>query len=980
MTSAGHVLRPYIRSQWRAVTGAGLSAVVLALTDLARPWPLKLVIDYIVLGHQSQFTVGSSELLILAGIAGFVLAIAVVAAVAENLSNLWLQQAGERISHDMRVSLYDHLQRLSLGFHERRQKGDLVTRVTGDANAVGDLFSSSLGNVVQASVLLLGMLTVTIILDPVLALVWLAVVPFLAVVAFGFRRRIKAAARRQRSEEGAIASVANEALSAMAVVKAFGSESFERQRVHERSERRMHIGIETSRLQVRFNNLIGILSAFGTASVIVLGVFRVAAGAITPGDLVVFVSYAKKADSPLRHLARESVKIASSMARVERIAEILTADEMLREAPNAYDGGRAAGEIVFERTSFGYGAERPALEDVSLRIPAGSRVAVIGPSGAGKSTLGALIARLYDPTAGRVLIDGRDVSACSHAWLRRQVGVLLQDTVLFTGSVEENIRYGSQASSDAVVEAAKVAVADDFLSRLPDAYGTPLGPQGVGLSGGQRQRIGIARTLLRDPPILLLDEPTRGLDAEAEAELVVGLERLMRGRTTIVITHSLDLARAADRVVVLDAGRIVAEGPPDEILSDGIRRPADGGSRPPVPVDPALPQLNRLLETDAMLPVLERSLGRDTAVEELRVARVLYKPRRRVVVHFRARVDSDTHDAVVRASANGDLAAELKRDVDAARKLDGRSPATTPVVYASEVDAVVTWLPLDAALPALLEPTERLRDRLRGAGVNVQDDCAEQRLLGYKPGARAVLRFGDHVLKAYGKDDQLRRALSGLVASSAVPSVRTARYEACLSELRLTVQSAVDGVVPETAVEAAEEAGALAGRLREARAGRLVEVMPESLLDAAARRATFISVIVPQLESRLETLVTRLRETTPTGEPLVPTHGDFHVDQLLRVGGDLVVIDFDGMCLASPALDLATYLADVVRGRDGDLAALEAVRTPLLAGYGATPAALDWYLATVILSRSPHPFQRFVPGWPGRVEGTIAAAEAVLAG
>jgi ABC-type multidrug transport system fused ATPase/permease subunit len=985
MTSATRMLRPYVRKEWRTLSQAGLLAVVVALADLARPWPLKLVLDYVILGHEGSFALGQREVLILAAIGAFVLAIALVSATAENASNLWLQRAGERISHHMRVAVYEQLQRLSLRFHEQRQKGDLVTRVTGDANAVGDMFSGSLGSVVQAAVLLLGMLAVTFVLDPLLALVWLAVVPFLAIVAVTFRARIRAAARRQRAEEGAIASVANEALSAMAVVKAFGSEAFELGRIQERSEKRMHLGIEASRLQAHFNGLVGVLSAFGTAAVLVLGVFRVAAGAITPGDLVVFVSYAKKADSPLRHIAREVVKISRSMARAERIAEIMAADELLDQRAGGYAGDRASGEIVFERSSFAYDASRPALRDVSLRVPAGSRVAVIGASGAGKSTLAALVARLYDPSEGRVLVDGRDLRDCSLAWLRDQVGVLLQDTVLFTGSVAENIAYGADVAPQAIVAAAEAAAAHDFVSGLPEGYATELGPQGAGLSGGQRQRIGIARTLLRDPPILLLDEPTTGLDAEAESQLLESLERLMRGRTTILVTHSLELARRADRVLVLDAGRIVAEGPPEELLAEGVpdprslRRRNAAHAQPPKPRDAALPQLDRLLEAEAMLPVLARSLSRETAIEELRIARVLYKPHRRIAVHFRALVDERRHDAVARATADGELEAELPRYLEAARKVNGRAPAYPPVAYDNELGAVVSWLPFDATLPALLESPGSLARRLRDAGLSLPGGAEEPHMLGYKPGARVVLRLGDHVVKGYGKDTQFRQALSGLTTSASLGAVGTARYEACFPELRLTVQAAVDGAVPETAAAAAEEAGAVARALQHVAAGPLTESGPETLLAAATRRAALLRAIVPELEGRIEALVARLRTTAPTAQPLVPAHGDFHVDQLLSVAGRLVVIDFDGMCLAPAALDVATYLADVVRGRGADLEAIEQVRAPLLRGYGGCPPALAWHLAALVLTRAPHPFNRFVPAWPERVEGMVRTAEEVLA-
>jgi ABC-type multidrug transport system fused ATPase/permease subunit len=257
------------------------------------------------------------------------------------------------------------------------------------------------------------------------------------------------------------------------------------------------------------------------------------------------------------------------MARADRVAEILSADELLEERPGAHHGPSATGDIEFEHVTFAYSSERPVLDDVSLRVPAGSCVAVVGESGAGKSTIGALVARFYDPIAGRVLIDGRDARDCALPWLRGQVGMVLQDTVLFSGTVAENIAYGTGAGLAEIMAAARVAAADEFIRALPDGYDTELSPQGAGLSGGQRQRIGIARTLVRDPRILVLDEPTTGLDADSEAEVVAGLRALMRSRTTLLITHSMELARGADEVVVIEHGRIVAQGPPEVVLARG---------------------------------------------------------------------------------------------------------------------------------------------------------------------------------------------------------------------------------------------------------------------------------------------------------------------------------------------------------------------------------------------------------------------------
>jgi ABC-type multidrug transport system fused ATPase/permease subunit len=256
------------------------------------------------------------------------------------------------------------------------------------------------------------------------------------------------------------------------------------------------------------------------------------------------------------------------MARADRIAEILAVDELVEDRPGAYSGPPASGDVELEHVTFRYAQDRPVLEDVTLHVPAGSCVALIGQSGAGKSTVGALIVRLYDPTGGRVLIDGRDARDCSLAWLRRQVGVVLQDTVLFTGSVQENIAYGTDADHEQVVAAARAVVADEFIRALPDGYDTRLGPHGVGLSGGQRQRIGLARTLVRDPRILVLDEPTTGLDSDNEAKVISGLRVLMEGRTTIVMTHSMDLAATADQVIRLHDGRIVAHDPRPLAIAD----------------------------------------------------------------------------------------------------------------------------------------------------------------------------------------------------------------------------------------------------------------------------------------------------------------------------------------------------------------------------------------------------------------------------
>ena len=478
------------------------------------------------------------------------------------------------------------------------------------------------------------MTVVLLVIDPVLALVALATAPLMAALSYVYRRRVRTQSRVRRAEEGHIASIASEALSAMSVVKAFGSEGYESRRVREGSERRLASGVAVARLQARFDGLVGSVKAISTAAVLVIGAIRVSHGAISPGELLVFASYTRKAQSPMRSFARELTKVSATMAKADRIAELLAADDVLPEPPNAYRGGRATGDVALEDVSFGYGAERPVLSGVSLRVGPGERLALMGPSGAGKSTLGALVARFFDPTAGRVLIDGRDARECSLAWLREQVAVVLQDTVLFSGTVHDNIAYATDATREEVVAAARSAAAHEFICALPRGYDTDLGPQGLALSGGQRQRIGVARTLLRDPPILVLDEPTTGLDAASETAVLDGLQALMRGRTTILITHSPRLARhRRPRRSSSSAGRLAP------------RRAAR---------DPELP-LERLLDGDEMRELIARSLGGEQRLGDVEVGRVVYKPGETVAVHYRAVVDGEARDAVATRIAGVDL-------------------------------------------------------------------------------------------------------------------------------------------------------------------------------------------------------------------------------------------------------------------------------------------------------------------------------------
>ncbi len=562
------LLSGHARRHWGALVGAAGSTVALTVAQLASPWPLKLAIDELVTGRGTGFELTSGDFSLLFLLIAMVLGIALVEALATFSADFWLNRSGEQIVHDLRTATYEHLQRLSLVFHSNRPTGDLVTRVTGDVNAVGALFAQTLGTMASSVLVLIGMFAVTFWIDPLLAFVAFLVTPLLLATTMHYQKRIRQMARSQRAKEGEIASLATEALSAMQVVKAFGTERFEHDRVHRRSAERLKVGVESSKVEARFGALVDVLGAAATALVLGLGVLAVADGRISPGDLVVVVAYTNKLYKPLKDIAKQASRVARAFARLERIAEILASDMVLADGTDSSSPDRrAAGTVELDDVHFRYTEDRPALDGVTLHVPSGSRLALVGESGAGKSTVGALVARFYDPSHGSVRVDGRDAREWPLRWVRNQVGVLLQDTILFSGSVRENIAYGTETDPARVEEVARAAGALTFIQALPDGFDTMLGPGGIGLSGGQRQRIGIARVLLRDPPVLVLDEPTTGLDAESEAQVMAGLNRLVEGRTTILITHSTALARGADHVAVMSAGRVVEYDTPERLLA-----------------------------------------------------------------------------------------------------------------------------------------------------------------------------------------------------------------------------------------------------------------------------------------------------------------------------------------------------------------------------------------------------------------------------
>jgi ATP-binding cassette, subfamily B, bacterial len=549
-----------------------LAAVALAgvvLCDLLVPWPLKVIFDHILLAKplppqleplQPLLDLGAWPALVACAVS-----IAAIALASGALSYLQLYTSariGHRITWRLRGELFAHLQRLSLAHHRAGRVGELITKVAGDTNLLRDMFADWLLTFGRHVVTLLAMLAVMFVLNWHLALVVTATLPPLLGVIVFLNRRVKVAAREQRKNEGRMASRLNEVLSQIALVQAFGRNEEEEERFRREIAVNYDSGMKSARTSGAIVKAIAVISAVGTAITVLLGVREVLAGRLTPGELLVFISYVDALYKPVRDLGRLAGKFSRAAVSAERVAQVLDTRPDADDEPGAIELTETIGEITFENISFGYSPTKPLLHNVNLRIAAGERVALIGPSGAGKSTLMALLLRLAEPSTGRILIDGIDIRRYTRASLRRAMGVVPQEPMLFAVSVRENIAYGKpEASMQQIEAAARAARAHEFIVDLPEGYDTELGERAATLSGGQRQRLCLARALVKQPAILLMDEPTAAVDPRSAQLIHEAVARVHQGRTLIVITHDQASLGHYDRVITLDGGRITPPPP-----------------------------------------------------------------------------------------------------------------------------------------------------------------------------------------------------------------------------------------------------------------------------------------------------------------------------------------------------------------------------------------------------------------------------------
>jgi ATP-binding cassette subfamily B protein len=553
--------------------------VVLALVEtgfgLAQPWPLKIIVDDVLLkrGQAGGTTLlagiaVSPEWLLGAGVVA-ILVIAGLSALAGYGATILMEGAGQRIGNDIREAAFAHLQRLSLRYHGEHPVGDLTARVTGDVDRVQDMLVQVLAGLVPNLLLVVGMVAVMVAVDPGFALLALAATPIMALLIYRSTISMKLASRRARGFGGEVAAAATEGLGAIEVVQAFSLEDRSRARFRDLNRASLDASLAAIRLEARMDPVVDVSAAVSTAIVFWFGANRVLSGTLTVGLLLVFLAYVGSLYRPIKSLSKLSYVISRGNASAERIRSILGEDPEIADRPDAVPLRRIRGQVRFERVSFAYGREQ-VLDDVSLAIEPGEVVAVVGRTGAGKSTLASLVPRFHDPDTGAVLVDGIDVRAVTLRSLRAQVALVLQDSVLFRGTIRDNIACGRpDATAQDVETAVRLALVDEFTDRLPDGLLAGVGERGLNLSGGQRQRITIARAIVRGAPILILDEPTSALDPASEVLVVEALHNLMATRTTLVIAHRLSTIRRADRVVVLDGGRIIESGPPAILVAEG---------------------------------------------------------------------------------------------------------------------------------------------------------------------------------------------------------------------------------------------------------------------------------------------------------------------------------------------------------------------------------------------------------------------------
>lgn len=565
------LIRPYYK--WMLIIFGAM--MIEAIVGLSYPWPLKIIIDHVINGKSlpprmdwfnAMFAL--RNVMNLAFFCGLILVIiAGIDGLFRFIDNYFTEKVAQYIANDLRLRIYHHLQRLSMTYYDTHRVGKLLSTITDDVTMLQDFISVTLVSIIIDSITILGMFGLMMYLKWDFALIAVGVAPFLLLFVFRLKKVVKIASHELRQDQAEMITTIQQGLQSIKTVHLFGRQELEEDRLKKVSLETVHVALKAKKVKSIITPVFSIAVSICTAFVLWRGAGLVLSGLMTIGSLTVFLAYMSKFFEPVKDLAKMTVNITQAIVALERIQQILSVDVIIPQKPDAVNPSAVKGDIVFEHVCFSYKPGINILKDINLHIQAGERIGICGPTGGGKSTVASLIPRLYLPTSGRVLLDGRDVADYIISGLRDQIGFVLQDTMLFYGTIRENIAYGRPGASDLeILQAARLANIEDFVQKLPEGLDTPVGERGITLSGGEKQRIGIARAILKNAPILILDEPTTSLDAESEKKVVKALENLMKGKTVITISHKLNTIVSADRIYVIKDGMIVEHGSHEELL------------------------------------------------------------------------------------------------------------------------------------------------------------------------------------------------------------------------------------------------------------------------------------------------------------------------------------------------------------------------------------------------------------------------------
>ena len=559
---------------YRPFLGSTLAGLVFSLigigVNLLKPWPVKVIVDQILPPNSAFRATHANWHSYILPLCLAIVGLQLLWGLINLLTNYIFVKVGLQALLKLRTDLYSYLQSLSLKYHDARRSADSSFRVAYDSQAIQTIYNKGFTNIFGSVITLVGIFVIMLQLDWQLTLLSLGIVPLIVGAIYFFAHRIRTESTSIQEQDSAMLTQAQEGLSSIRMVAAFGREDFEVSQFHQRAQRSLQANLKLTLTNVQSALVITTLMGIGTAAMWYLGTLHVLAGTLTLGSLILFSSYLVMLYQPLQELTYTAWAMEGATAGAQRCFEVLDREDDVRDSPGAVAITETKAAIAFDQVSFAYNEKSPVLDGINLRISPNQIVALVGGTGAGKSTLLSLVPRFYDPSAGVVSLDGRDVRQITKKSLREQIAIVLQDTILFSTTIRENIAYGRPEATDAEIrEAARRAQADDFISRLPNGYDSPVGERGGHLSVGQRQRIGIARAFLKDAPILLLDEPTSALDPTTEAAIMETIKELMHGRTTLIVTHRLATIHNVDQIVVLEHGRIVESGRGAELVARG---------------------------------------------------------------------------------------------------------------------------------------------------------------------------------------------------------------------------------------------------------------------------------------------------------------------------------------------------------------------------------------------------------------------------